>query len=133
MKTRSAGLAVTGMFMALASPAAAEGREAGGGEAREKAPRGAEMALPRREARSVQSIVQRRARLPEISQGALVAGPQPPMLGTVPLTGQASVGVGLFSIVGATEKEMVRRRTDPSLSVRPRDGKVAAVGLNLRF
>jgi hypothetical protein len=112
------------MMLALASPAAAQGRTAGGGETNAKAQK-------RADAR--QSILQRRDRLPDLPQASLVAGRPPPMLGTVPVSEDASVGVGLFSVVGATEKELVRRRTDPTYTVRPRDGRVAAVGFQLRF
>lgn len=43
------------------------------------------------------------------------------------------VGVGMFSVIGSTEKEMVRRRIEPLTDVRARDSRVAAVGLSLRF
>ena len=44
-----------------------------------------------------------------------------------------SLGVGLFSVVGQSEKETVRRRTDPTPAVRPKDRKMGAVGFSLRF
>lgn len=43
------------------------------------------------------------------------------------------VGVGMFSVIGSTEKEMIRRRVEPLTDVRTRDSRVAAVGLSLRF
>jgi hypothetical protein len=55
------------------------------------------------------------------------------MIGSLPLLEGMDVGVGFFSVVGATEKELVRRRTDPSREVRTRDSRVAAVGMSLRF
>jgi hypothetical protein len=55
------------------------------------------------------------------------------MIGSLPLTADMDVGVGFFSVVGATERELVRRRTDPSREVRSRDSRVAAVGMSLRF
>jgi hypothetical protein len=57
----------------------------------------------------------------------------PQRLVSLPVSGDLNVGVGMFSIVGSTEKEMIRRRTEPATDVRTRDGRVAAVGLSLRF
>ena len=70
-----------------------------------------------------------RAREPDQAPG--VSGPQ--RFVSLPVAGDLSVGVGMFSIVGSTEKEMVRRRTEPATDVRSRDGRVAAVGFSLRF
>lgn len=55
------------------------------------------------------------------------------MLRSLPVIGGINVGVGFFSVVGATEREHVRRRTDPSHAIRSRDSRVAAVGMSLRF
>ena len=72
-----------------------------------------------------------RQRAREPGQAPGVSGPQ--RFVSLPVAGDLSVGLGLFSIVGSTEKEMVRRRTEPSTDVRTREGRVAAVGLSLRF
>jgi hypothetical protein len=61
------------------------------------------------------------------------SGSSTAMIGSLPLTAGVDVGVGFFSVVGATERELVRRRTDPSREVRSRDSRVAAVGMSLRF
>jgi hypothetical protein len=63
----------------------------------------------------------------------LPADTAPQRLVSLPVAGDLNVGVGMFSIVGSTEKEMIRRRTEPLTDVRTRDGRVAAVGLSLRF
>lgn len=55
------------------------------------------------------------------------------MLRSVPVADGVDFGVGLFSVVGASEKELVRRRTDPAPDVRTRERKVPAVGMSLRF
>lgn len=54
-------------------------------------------------------------------------------LRSLPVMGGVDVGVGLFSVVGSTEKEHVRRRTDPGHAIRDRGSRVAAVGMSLRF
>ena len=43
------------------------------------------------------------------------------------------LGVGLFSVLGETEKNSVRRRTDPRLGVGSADTRVAAIGFSMRF
>jgi hypothetical protein len=43
------------------------------------------------------------------------------------------VGVGLFSVGGATEKELVRRRTDPSRDAVAGRSRLAGAGLRLSF
>lgn len=59
------------------------------------------------------------------------------IIGSLPLTRGADVGIGLFSVSGAERidraaaREM--RRADPMRDVRPRTSRVAAVGVNLRF
>jgi hypothetical protein len=62
---------------------------------------------------------------------APVAGPQ--RFVSLLAAPDLDVGVGMFSVIGSTEKEMIRRRTEPATDVRTRDGRVAAVGLSLRF
>jgi hypothetical protein len=55
------------------------------------------------------------------------------LFGSLPVYEGLDVGIGIFSVIGETEKQMVRRRTDPSHEVGGQDSKVAAVGLSLRF
>ena len=55
------------------------------------------------------------------------------MLRSLPVAEGVDFGVGLFAVVGASEKELVRRRTDPAPEVRSRDRRVPAVGMSLRF
>ena len=61
------------------------------------------------------------------------AEPGTRLISTVPVADNFDLGIGIFSVVGETEKETVRRRTDPSHEIISRRSKVAAVGLSLRF
>jgi hypothetical protein len=61
------------------------------------------------------------------------AGSRTRLVGSLPVADNVDLGIGLFSVVGETEKETMRRRTDPMRDARPRDSKVAAVGLQIRF
>jgi hypothetical protein len=70
-----------------------------------------------------------RARDPDLAPGP--AGPQ--RFVSLLAAPDLDVGVGMFSVIGSTEKEMIRRRIEPSTDVRTRDSRVAAVGLSLRF
>lgn len=63
----------------------------------------------------------------------LRADAAPQRLVSLPVADDLNLGVGMFSIVGSTEKEMIRRRIEPLTDVRARDSRVAAVGLSLRF
>lgn len=106
------GLAVTGLTLVLALPAAAQDRPVEGGEYRQDAMR-APMQLSR------------------------PPGPPPRadtrIVGGLRLAKDAELGVGLFSVVGPSEREIVRRRTDPGADFRARDGRSAGLGLTLRF
>jgi hypothetical protein len=121
-----AGLAVTGMMLVLASPAAALDRSAEGGEAKrfETAPAQSRpsMMVPQNVALDSEGIV-------------LAEDPSAPRLfGSLPVAENLAVGVGLFSVVGTTEKEQVRRRLDPAREMLGSSGtRVAAVGMSLRF
>ena len=113
------------MGLVLASPAAALDRPEEGGEAR--SPRTAAPARP------VAALVPRNV---ELDSRGLVATPDPNaprLFGSLPVSDNLNVGVGLFSVVGTTEKEQVRRRMDPTRDFRRADTRVAAVGLSLKF
>lgn len=125
MRRDCTGLAIMGMLLFLASPAAAEEPLAEGGEAKAKAQK-------RTAARLLPSLAQRRERLPDLATLAPV-GNALEVMESVAVADNARVGVGLFSVVGSTEKELVRRRTDPSLNVRTKDMRVGGVGFSLRF
>ena len=55
------------------------------------------------------------------------------MVRSLPVAEGVDLGVGLFTVVGASEKELLRRRTIPMSDIRPRDRKVPGVGMSLRF
>lgn len=120
-----AGLAVMGTMLVLAAPATARDRSGVGGEARsfETAP------APGRGG----ALVPQNVELD--SHGAVPAeDPNAPRLfGSLPVADNVALGVGLFSVVGTTEKEQVRRRLDPSREFLRSGTRVAAVGMSLRF
>ena len=121
-----AGLAVTGMMMGLASPAAALDRSVEGGEAK----RFEAMPAPSRQGSLVPQNVALDAKdiLPAEDPSA------PRLFGSLPVADNMALGVGLFSVVGTTEKEQIRRRTDPAREMLGSSGtRVAAVGMSLRF
>jgi len=120
-----AGLAVTGMMLVLASPAAALDRSVEGGEARSF---GAVPAQGWTDALVPQSV--------ELDSKDLlpVEDPSAPRLfRSLPVAENMAVGVGLFSVLGTTEKEQVRRRLDPAREFLGSGTRVAAVGMSLRF
>jgi hypothetical protein len=123
----SAGLAVTGMMLVLAAPAMARDRSAEAGEARSFRP-----AATGRHATHV-AISQSTA----IDSRDVVPAEDPTaprLFGSLPVAGNMDVGVGLFSVLGSTEKEQVRRRLDPAREMLGSRGtRVAAVGMSLRF
>ncbi len=121
-----AGLAVTGMIMVLASPAAALDRSVEGGEAKRfgtvPAQGRAGTLVPQEIALDPSDIV------PAEDPSA------PRLFGSLPVAENVSVGVGLFSVLGTTEKEQLRRRMDPAREMLGNSGtRVAAVGMSLRF
>jgi hypothetical protein len=114
------------MMMVLASPAAALDRSAGGGEAKSF--------------ETVQAQSRQGALVPQNvaldSKDILPAeDPSAPRLfGSLPVAENVALGVGLFSVVGTTEKEQMRRRLDPAREFLGVSGtRVAAVGMSLRF
>ncbi|HYI41004.1 MAG TPA: hypothetical protein VE053_11875 [Allosphingosinicella sp.] len=121
-----AGLAATGMMLVLASPAAALDRSAEGGEAKR-------FVTAPAQSRSGNLVPQNVALDP--SDMVPVEDPSAPrMLGSLPVAENLAVGVGLFSVLGSTEKEQIRRRLDPAREMLGNSGtRVAAVGMSLRF
>jgi hypothetical protein len=121
-----AGLAVTGMMLVLASPAAALDRSVEGGEARSF---GAVPAQSRTGAMVPQNVaLDSKDMIPAEDPS------EPRLFGSVPVAENVAVGVGLFSVLGATEKEQIRRRMDPAREMLGSSGtRVAAVGVSLRF
>ncbi|HYG46369.1 MAG TPA: hypothetical protein VD846_00365 [Allosphingosinicella sp.] len=120
-----AGLAVTGMMLVLAMPATARDRTMEGGEARSF---NAGPAESRPSALVPQSVeLDSRGVLPAEDPSA------PRLFGSLPVADNVALGVGLFSVVGTTEKEQMRRRLDPSREYRGSETRVAAVGMSLRF
>lgn len=113
-----------GMMLVLASPATARDRPGEVGEARSFEV----MPVPSRGALVPQTVALD-------DRGLLLAeDPTAPRLfGSVPVADNVALGVGLFSVVGTTEKEQLRRRLDPSREFLRSGTRVAAVGMSLRF
>ena len=118
------GLAVTGMMLVPAPPAAALDRTGEGGEARSFA---AVPATGRTAVNAQIPALDARDLLPPVDP----TGPR--LFGSVPVADNIAVGVGLFSVVGTTEREQLRRRLDPSREFLRSGTRVAAVGMSLRF
>lgn len=110
------GLAVTGIVLLAALPAAAGAQEREGGE------------------RNITSMADRAQRAaPHFQEEEGLAPGRTLMIESVELDEDAQVGIGLFSVIGVSDKEQIRRRTAPRIEVRDRDRRIAAVGLSLRF
>jgi hypothetical protein len=122
---RFAGLAVMGIMLVLASPAAAQDRSVEGGEVNSQ---GATPVQSRHRALATQAI---NADPQGFVAEQYPSGPR--MFGSLPVADNVRVGVGLFSVLGSTEKEQLRRRMDPARAFLPADTRVAAVGFSLRF
>ena len=118
MRRGSTGLAVTG-FILLALPAAAGAQDKRGGERQNQAP-----------AADAGSHFRNSLRMRDI-------GPAPVdnthMIESVELAGTAEIGLGLFSVIGTSEREQIRRRTAPATEVRDRDRRLPGVGMSIRF
>jgi hypothetical protein len=120
-----AGLAVMGM-MVLASPVAALDRSAEGGEAKSF---GTVPAQSR-----TGGLVPQNVELDSTGIAPAEDPTEPRLFRSLEVAGNMAVGVGLFSVVGNTEKEQVRRRLDPAREMLGNSGtRVAAVGMSLRF
>ncbi|HEX8309129.1 MAG TPA: hypothetical protein VF645_12010 [Allosphingosinicella sp.] len=122
-----AGFAVTGTMLVLASPAAALDRTVvEGGEVKSF---GAVPVQARPGALVPQNVALDSKDLAPAEDPS-----QPRLFGSLPVAENVAVGVGLFSVVGTTEKEQVRRRMDPAREMLGSSGtRVAAVGMSLRF
>jgi hypothetical protein len=117
------GLAVQGMLLALALPAAAMGQSVEGGETRHYGPLLAPPASVRPMPRA----------LPAAADPPASAQERTRLFASVPLEGPGQLGVGLFTVPTATEAETVRRRTEPDPTIRMPETRVAAVGFSLPF
>jgi hypothetical protein len=117
------GLAVQGILLALASPAAAWGQNVEGGEIRHYGPLLAPPANVRPLPRALPAAADPPAAAPERTQ----------LFASVPLEGDAQLGVGLFTVPTATEAETIRRRTDPDPTLRMPETRVAAIGFSMPF
>jgi hypothetical protein len=113
------------MMLVLASPAAAMDRSMEGGEAKRfeavPAQSRANALVPQTVALDSSDIV------PTVDPTA------PRLFGSLPVADNVDIGVGLFSVVGTTEKEQMRRRMDPAREFLRSGTRVAAVGMSLRF
>ncbi len=121
----SAGLAVTGMMLILASPAAALDRSVEGGERKSV---GVVPAQSR-----PNSLVPQNVALDPGNMAPVEDPSAPRLFQSLPVAENLAVGVGLFSVLGTTEKEQIRRRLDPAREYRGSGTRVAAVGMSLRF
>src|SRR3954447_24132356 len=117
------GLAVQGMLLVLALPAAARGQTAEAGETRHYGPLLVPPAAERPRLPAVRGPLDEPSAAPERTH----------LFASVPLEGNAQLGVGLFTVPSATEAENVRRRSDPDPTIRPPETRVAAVGFSLPF
>jgi hypothetical protein len=111
------------MMLVLGSPATAQDRPASGGEAK-----GSRPAADRSNLLVPQSVaLDPKGLLPAEDPSA------PRLFGSLPVASNLDLGVGLFSVVGTTEKEQMRRRLDPAREFLGSGTRVAAVGMSLRF
>jgi hypothetical protein len=113
-----------GMMLVLASPATARDRSGVGGEAR---------SFGTAPATSRSALVPQNVELDPRGIVPAEDSTAPRLFGTVPVADNVALGVGLFSVLGTTEKEQVRRRLDPSREFLRSGTRVAAVGMSLRF
>lgn len=121
-----AGLAVMGMMLVLASPAAALDRSVEGGEAKGFG------TVPAQSRPG--TLVSQTVALDSSDILPAEDPTEPRLFRSLPVAENMAVGVGLFSVVGTTEKEQIRRRIDPSREMLGSSGtRVAAVGMSLRF
>jgi len=55
------------------------------------------------------------------------------MVGRLPILDRVDVGLGLFTVTGASTRERELRKTDPIRDVAPRTSRVAGAGLRVNF
>jgi hypothetical protein len=116
------GLAVQGILLVLALPSAARGQTMEAGETRHYGPLLAPSAIERPRPTTLQAADPPAAALERTH-----------LFASVPLDGNAQLGVGLFTVPSATEAETVRRRTEPDPAIHSPETRVAAVGFSLPF
>jgi hypothetical protein len=113
-------------MLVLASPAAALDRSVEGGEAKSF---GTAPAQSRPNVLVSQNV--------ELDSSDVVPAEDPSaprLFRSLPVADNMAVGVGLFSVIGTTEKEQIRRRLDPAREFLGSPAtRVAAVGMSLRF
>jgi hypothetical protein len=116
------------MMLVLAAPATARDRSAEVGEAKSFRPVAAAGRPVSHVAVSQSTAIEGRGVVPAEDPTA------PRLFGSLPVAENMDLGVGLFSVVGLTEKEQLRRRLDPAREMLGSKGtRVAAVGMSLRF
>lgn len=128
--SRTDRLFLPGLLLAIASPAAAQGPVPSDGEMRgldsSSAWDGDEDPDPAAEAGPVLADE-------DLFEGDRRGRSRDRIVGSLALTGNADVKLGLISVVHAAPKELARRRTDIAREVRPPESRVAAVGFSLHF
>jgi hypothetical protein len=112
-------------MMVLASPAAALDRSVEGGEAKS-------FGTVPAHSRSG-TLVPQNVELDESAIAPAEDPSEPRLFRSLSVAENMAVGVGLFSVLGTTEKEQVRRRLDPAREFLGSGTRVAAVGMSLRF
>ena len=121
------GLAVAGLLLSLALPEPAEARPGAGvakkHRAKARVPAPTFITATREPIQDRQEIVRDDPAL-AVSQ---------PMLQQMTVADRFDIGIGLYSVVGQTEKREMRERTDPRIEVRPGETRVGGVGLRLSF
>ena len=122
------GLAVTGLVLSLASPCAAQGQAVEDGELNRMGARAEDRAGPLFPQGQGLRIVRE-----EVVQRDGSPASRTKLIGSVPMADNVDFGVGIFSVVGQSEKELLRQRNDPLRDARPKDRRVAAVGMSIRF
>ncbi|QAY76939.1 hypothetical protein [Sphingosinicella sp. BN140058] len=55
------------------------------------------------------------------------------MVGRLPILDRVDVGLGLFTVTGASTRERELRKTDPIRDVAPRTSRLAGAGLRVNF
>ena len=123
-----AGLAVQGMMLALASPAAAQGQSVEGGECSSYGP--ARPGVDNTSADEARPLDFGFSPAPDASGRP---EERSRIVGSMPLAANADLNLGLISVVHGGARELDRRRTDLSREMRPPESRVAAVGVSWRF
>ena len=127
MRASSLALAISGLTLCLAMPAAAKGRA--GAQPKRHRVQPAQM-------RPAPIITAVRQAAPG-RQELVVPGPAPQSgyrtREEVALTDRIDLGIGLFNVLGTSEKSVVRERTSPRIDVGTPERRVAAIGMRVSF